>query len=272
MMKKMSYLFLFLLIFSCSSQKTEQRKQKAQYYYSFGTDSLIQKNYAQALQALLQAEELDPENSEIQNNLGMAYFFKKDLKSAISHIKNAIKLDPKNSDAKGNLGSLYLEKNMIEEAEEMYLKVLKDLTYPKQTRTYYNLGVIELRKKNINQALVYFKKSVEEEETYCPSHMQIGHINFQQRNFKSSYEAYLSAGKGVCGADPTPIYYQALALIEAGDFSKARLKLDDLDARFGTHKYGAMARTKRSELPQIEARYRSEVMKADKRSYQTPSF
>jgi type IV pilus assembly protein PilF len=273
MRNKIAAFLVLVFLVSCSSREKEKNHSQASSYFSSGTDALILKNYTQALQHLLKANELDPGNPEILNNLGMAFYFKKDISQALHYIGEALKENPKNSDARGNYASLLMEQGKIQEAEKQYQIVLKDLTYAKQTRTYYNLAVIELKRRDLSKAKTYFEKSLIEDESYCPSHMQLGHLSFKNRDFKNALTHYQSAGKGVCVSDPTPVYYQALTLIELHEFTKARLKLDEIDSRFSTHRYGAMARTKKSELRHIEEQYRAQKLNAVQGAETaTPSF
>ena len=142
-MKLIIGLFFIFSLLGCSTKKQKKiTLRKAELYYGHGTENLISRNYTKALEFLLKANELDPDNSKIINNMAMAYYFKKQRNTAINLLKKAIKLDPKNSDAKNNLASIYVDSNMLQEAKDLYKQVQKDLIYSHQYRTFYNLAVI----------------------------------------------------------------------------------------------------------------------------------
>ncbi len=65
-----------LVLTACSSKKADIKSKQAELYFGAGTQSLMDQQYTEALKNLLEANKLDPENSDILNNLGMAYFFK----------------------------------------------------------------------------------------------------------------------------------------------------------------------------------------------------
>jgi type IV pilus assembly protein PilF len=249
------YIFLILLagIFAgCSSQSKLQNKQ-AGLYFSAGTQSLIDQDYTAALNSLLKANELNPENSEILTNLGMAYYFKDEKDLAIKYLKQALKINESNSDAKVNLASIYFKDGNYSAAEKLYKEVLKDLTYDKQARTYYNLGLIEAQvKKDLASAEDYFKRSIKEDENYCPSFFQLGMIQYQQRQYSTALKNFKEAGTATCYSAPAPFYYQGLTYMALGKYDEARLKFDDVETRFKKSVFAAKARAKTAELNNIE--------------------
>jgi tetratricopeptide (TPR) repeat protein len=257
---------------SCSSKNNAAVSKKAGLFYGEGTANLINKKYTEALKNLLSANELEPNNSEIINNLGMAYYFKGQRDLAIKHLNRAIELNKKNADAKSNLATIYYHEGNIKKAEKFYKEVTTDLTYEKLAITYYNLGILELDKKNNSLAAEnYFKKSLEEDENYCPSYFQIGLIKFNQKKFNSALKNFREASMGVCYEIPAPIYHQALSLIELKKYDEARLKLDLIETRFKDSPYYKKAKNKILELSNIQTRFSSEKQ-ASGNLFESPEF
>jgi type IV pilus assembly protein PilF len=265
-------MFGIISLYSCSSKKNANVSKKAGLFYGQGTADLINKKYTDALKNLLNANELEPNNSEIINNLGMAYYFKGQRDLAIQHLNKAIELNEKNADAKSNLATIYYHEGNIKKAEKLYKEVTTDLTYEKLAITYYNLGVLELdKKKNSLAAENYFKKSLEEDENYCPSYFQIGLIKYGQRKFNTALKNFKEASMGVCYEIPAPIYHQALALIELKEYDEARLKLDMIETRFKDTPYYTKAKNKILELGEIQTRFTSEKQ-ASGNLFESPEF
>ncbi len=251
--KAASFLFLLVLMISCSSKKDNIRSKQAELYFGAGTQGLMDQQYTEALKNLLKANELDPENSQILNNLGMAYYFKDEKETAIETLHKALKIDPKNSDAKINLASILYREGDVTQAEKVYKQVLKDLTYDKQARTLFNLGLLELQKKKNNLAAEdYFKKSLKEDDNYCPASYQLGLIKFNRRQFSSALKNFKDATIGTCYDSPAPHYYQALTLAQLRRFDEARIKYDEIDTRFKNTVFAVKARNKVIELNQIQ--------------------
>lgn len=265
-------LLAMLVLTSCASKKDDLNSRQANLYFGAGTQSLMDKQYTEALKNLLQANALDPENSEILNNLGMAYYFKGEQELAVRTLKNALEIDENNSDAKVNLASIYFKDGRIADAEKIYKQVLKDLTYDKQARTLFNLGLIELQGHKDNVAAEnYFKKSIKEDDNYCPSYHHLALVQFNRRQFNSALKNFKEASMGTCNDSPAPHYYQALTLIELRRYDEARLKLDDIDARFKKSPFAQKARQKAHELTTIENR-RSSESHASRKVLESPDF
>lgn len=266
------YVLVLIFLMSCSSQKENIRSKQAGLYFGAGTQSLMDKQYTEALKNLLQANKLDPNNSEILNNLGMAYYFKGERDLALNTLNEALKLDENNSNAKVNLASIYFKEGRADEAEKIYKQVLRDLTYDKQARTLYNLGLIQLEiRKDVSTAEDYFKKSIKEDENYCPSLYHLGLIQFNRRQFNSSLKSFKEAAMGVCYESPAPHYYQALTLIELRKYDDARIKLNEIDTRFKGTTFAAKARSKAIELNDIENK-RSSESHASQMVLDSPNF
>lgn len=264
-------LLAMLLLTSCASKNDLNAKQ-AGLYFGAGTQSLMDKQYTEALKNLLQANQLDPENSDILNNLGMAYYFKGEKDLAVRTLKNSLKINPDNSDAKVNLASIHFKDGQLADAEKMYKEVLKDLTYDKQARTLYNLGLIEMQGNNDYVAAEnYFKKSIKEDDNYCPSYHHLGLVQYHRRQFNSALKNFREASLGVCFDSPGPHYYQALTLIELRQYDEARLKLDEMSTRFKKSDYARKARQKALELTTIENK-RSSESHASRKVLESPDF
>jgi Tfp pilus assembly protein PilF len=270
----MLLLSLLLALVSCASNKDNELKIKqASLYFGAGTQALMERQYTEALANLLKANELQPENTEILTNLAMAYYFKGEKTEAITNLKQALKVDPKNSDAKVNLASMYFEDNRIAEAEGLYKEVLRNLTYDKQARTYYNLGLIELEKKNDSKAAEkYFRLSLKEDVNYCPSHLKLGMIQYDRRHFNQALATFREATMGTCFESPAPHYYQGLTLIELRRFEDARMKFEEISNRFHTDIFAVKARTKIVELKELEGNGHALQSQAPGKVLKSPEF
>lgn len=248
-------MFAALMILTSCASKNNVKNKQSDLYFSAGTQSLMSKDYTDALKNLLRANELKPDNSEILNNLGMAYYFKGETNLAIKSLNRSLEIDDGNSDAKVNLASIYYRAGKVSEAEKLYKNVLKDLTYDKQARTLFNLGLLELHnKKNTVSAENYFKKSIKEDDNYCPSYFHLGLLQYQRKQFSSALKNFKEATMGTCYESPAPHYYQALSMVGLRRFEEARIKLDEIDTRFKKSVYAVRARAKVIELNEIENR------------------
>ena len=78
-----------------------------------------------ALNLLLQVYQKEPDNFEVNNNLGSAYLKIEDYSNAIRFFQNALKLDSKNNTVRENLAKAYASNKDFSNAQTMYEQVLK---------------------------------------------------------------------------------------------------------------------------------------------------
>src|ERR1039457_541074 len=119
-----------LMCLTTGCANNELHREQAQLHMRIGTGYLSQGKNPQALVELLKAEELDPEEPGIQNNLGLAYYVRKEYAFAEAHFLRAIKTFPKFTDARSNLGRLYTDLGRSDEAIAQLKIASRDLTYP----------------------------------------------------------------------------------------------------------------------------------------------
>jgi len=253
MMKKyFIFLFISLFLFSCATQnkKTAFKKidSKAELYYDYGTQYLVEKDYTKALKSLRQSYSIEPQSSKVNNNLGMAYFFKKDLKRALFHINKSIELNPQNSDARNNLASVYFYQKKYKQAYAQYEKILEDLEYNQQFRTNYNLALIDFKFNRNTIGLKRLNKAVEENPDYCPAHYQLGAYAKKVNNYSKALIHFNDAIKGVCINNPAPHFAKAQTHLKLDQQEKALFTLQGIINRFPESKYTILAKRKLRSL------------------------
>ncbi len=262
-------LFSALLLASCASNELVEKtvvQKKAEIYYGQGTNDLVKKNYSQALVNLLKARDFDRNDSQIRNNLGMAYYFREQPELAEKELLTAIKLDEKNTDAKVNLGTIYLEKNRLKEARALYEQSLQDLTYQNQFRNYFNLAILNLKEGDRKEAYELLFKSIKEKEDYCPAHFKLGEMYFEEYKFQQALSSFIESSKGTCVSEPAPHYQQALSLISLNRFEEARIKLKTLVEKFPKTPFHSLA------LNQLKKISEELKMQASTKSFQTETI
>lgn len=251
----LTLMFIFFFV-SCASKKNDENSsniKKAEIYYNHGTQSLLTKNYTKALKNLSQAHLLNPNDSKIHNNLGMAFYFKNRPARGIKHLKQALKLDPKNTEARLNLATVYMNTKKYNDAKMQFDMVLNDLTFGGQFRTYFNLGLLSLKQNNQQQAINYFKQSLDESNNYCPSHFQLGNIYFNQGDYSKALNSYKSAAQGACYDSPGPHFKQGLSYMKLKEYDIAQDKFNEVIERFSDQSnYQSMANKKLKELRKLK--------------------
>ncbi len=244
---------LFLItITACATNNVDREptpnEKKAVVFYDQGTSELVEKNYQQALTNLLKAKDLDPNDSRIRTNLGMAYYFREQPDFAINELKEAISIDKKNTDAKMNLATIYMEKNKLKEAKKLYEEVLNDLTYIALHRVHYNLAILNLKIGDRKSAFEELFKSIKEKEDYCLAHYKLGELYNEEYKYKEALNSFKDSSKGTCVNNPEPHLAMANVLINLNKKAEAKLKLEYVIEKFNKSNLKIIAERKLKEL------------------------
>lgn len=223
-------------------------EKKAELYYNQGTRELVAKDYTLALQKLLRANQLRPDDTRILNNLGMAFFFKKDQRNALKFIKKAIKLDESNMDAKLNLATIYMKSSQLNKAKEIYQDLLGELTYLGHHRTHYNMALISLAQNKNQEAIEHLNKSIEINPNYCPAFFKLGELAQKRKNYSKALGFYKDSTMGTCYNNITPHMAQVDMMVKLQNYDDARIKLDEMLEKFALTREEILVKNKIEEV------------------------
>ena len=161
-------LFAVLLIAGCASTNDKKdsdidpaKKKEAEAARNLGEAYYHQQRYSAALKELLRAEEINPHDQFLQNDLGLVYKAKKKYDQAIFHFKRALEIDPEYSPARNNLGNAYLAKKEYDMAIIQYREVAEDVLYATPHYPLTNMGLAYMEKKNYRRAEQSFLEALE---------------------------------------------------------------------------------------------------------------
>jgi tetratricopeptide (TPR) repeat protein len=119
-------------------------------------------NFEAALNYLKDAERIDENNPDLYNNLGIVYYHLTDYENSENAFKKAISLNYRFAEPYSNLGFLYFEKGEYSIAEDYFKKSI-EMNLDNQilrAESAAGLAVINMKNKNIDQAIVYKESSL----------------------------------------------------------------------------------------------------------------
>jgi tetratricopeptide (TPR) repeat protein len=208
-----------------------------------GTDELQNGAFPQAMATLTRAEALDPDNAEIQNNLGLAYFVRQRYSDAEKHIRKSLKLNPAYTDARNNLARVLIEVGEYKAALRELKRVELDLTYVFPERALVNAGMAYFYLKSYDQAVFYLTKALNAQRENCGAHSFLGRSFYEQKSYDKA-AAELDKAIAYCQRSlfDEPNYYSALSYYALGNSDKAKSRLEEMIKLFPNGLYNEKAR------------------------------
>lgn len=145
---------------SCASVSTEDTHQ-ATAHYQLGVSYMNNNNIEPAFVEFQKALELNPNDKDAHNALGVLYLQKLDDSSkAISEFREALKIDKNFSEAANNLGSAYARTGRYNEAIEYYKAALANPLYRNTAIALNNLGMVYYRTAKYDDAIGSYKEAL----------------------------------------------------------------------------------------------------------------
>jgi len=169
---------------------------EAQAQINLGAALLMQGEYIKALPELLRAKELAPKNADVENYLGLAYYYgQREYELAIESYKRALAINPSRTDVHNNLGLVYLEMNNFEQALAEFNYCLKDLVYQNKHLTYTNIGLTYIKMKDYDQALAALARAIEIAPNYANAYKQTGLAHLARQEYEPALDYLVNAAR-----------------------------------------------------------------------------
>jgi len=182
------------------SPEDEARLKQAKSNFEIGIDHMDHGRYALALQALLDAESLDPKNARIHVALAEAYMHRGRVDDAEKHLLRALDIYPLYHDARLNLSALYLMSGRFSEAAMHSRLLVDDATFPATWRALTNLGVAEIGLGNLVEARKNLQLAYEYNRAYWPALLSLGTLAKREGRMREAIEYFEQA----LAQQPTP--------------------------------------------------------------------
>jgi len=154
-------LILMPFICSCATVVTESESQKASAYYKIGVGHLSENKIQQAFVEFQRAYELNPNDKEVLNAIGIIYLgYFDETQKAIDFFHKAIRVDPEYSEAYNSLGYAHEKLGQYDVAIPYYKKALANLLYANPAKAFVNMGRAYYRTGRYDEAATAFKEAI----------------------------------------------------------------------------------------------------------------
>jgi type IV pilus assembly protein PilF len=195
---------------ACAAHTKERNVEQSRIRYQLAADDFRGQRPEAALEELRKALEIDPENAEAYNLLGLialsqgaeyvrqvetagclqgadAESLRRDamtkFNEAEGHLRKATTLRPGYSDAWNNLAVAALQLARYDEAITAAQNALKDVAYPSPELARANLGWAELQKKNLNAAWKALHEAVARLPGFCVGRYRLAKVYVERGQY-----------------------------------------------------------------------------------------
>src|SRR4030042_5235601 len=152
MRKRNILIFCIFFLCSCATAGLENI-EKANAHYQLVVSYLNEDKMQMAYVEFQKAIELDPNNKDVLNALGLIYLRFDDLPKAKDSFLKAVSIDPYFSEAYNNLGGTYGKLGTWSDAVDLFKTALKNPIYTSPERAYWNLGKAYYRLHRFEEAI-----------------------------------------------------------------------------------------------------------------------
>jgi tetratricopeptide (TPR) repeat protein len=173
----------------------------------------------EAIEHYRKAVELSPEYPEAHNNLGEALITKRRLDEAIVHFAKAIELNPKHASAYSNLGAALAQQGKLQEAIPYLQKAVEYKPEPADVQN--NLGIALAMTGRMEEAIPPLEKALAARPQSFEAHVVLGRVLAATKRFREAIPHFEQAIKISGGQDASLLAFFAGVCAEAGRFPDA---------------------------------------------------
>ena len=159
----------------CASKQDEEvAKLRAKATYEQAVRNLTENRLALGMASLKEALQLDPDNAQYHNTLGLVLLNLGRPTEAQAEFQTAVDLDKNSPDIEHNLGISLAQQSRYTDAIAAYKKALSFPTYTTPEVAYYNMVEAYIRLGKPQEAQEAFRAAIQLEPTLVAAHYGLG--------------------------------------------------------------------------------------------------
>ena len=143
--------------------------------FKLATQNHLEANHKVAQDLYNQILEIEPNHTQVLNNLGVLSVSLGDNQKAIKHYEKAIIINPLYADPHNNLGLVFSRLGDHQKAKDYYERAIE--IKPKYTKALINLGVTLVNLNEYQNAEKFFKKAIESDQNNYAAYFCLANLN-----------------------------------------------------------------------------------------------
>jgi type IV pilus assembly protein PilF len=224
-------LALAFVLSGCKHVPSEKEQQSADIHYNLGVQAQQGGNIQEALSEFQRAVEMDPDNADAQNALGILLHLSFHRHAeAIEHYQKALEVRPNFSEARTNLANVYLDQGQYDQAIKLYEQVLNDMVYATPFIAQGNLGWAYYKKGDTEKALENIKAAVTLNPNFCQGFRNLGEIYDETGKADEACKQF-AIYREKCPDDPEANMREGVCLAKQGQVDAAKQRLEACEAK-----------------------------------------
>ncbi|WP_310391216.1 tetratricopeptide repeat protein [Hymenobacter sp.] len=184
-----------------SAQQSEREQEQSEALFVEGVKFVLLEDYTKALERLLKAYALNPENAAINYKIAEANLLSGNLRDATNYAEASIRLEPKNAYYYLLLANIQASQKQYEGATKTYAALIKQV--PNSTNYLFNLADLYLAQNKLPDALTTLEQAEKE-------FGQVDEISFKKQQIylkQNKLDLAIAEGDKLIKANPTESRY-----------------------------------------------------------------
>jgi tetratricopeptide (TPR) repeat protein len=125
---------------------------------------------------------------ELYFSMGQACFMLKRYDLAISYFDKSLSIDKNYSSSYVGKGVVLRELGRYEEAIGEFNKALENILFHEPEKAYYNIALTYLAMKDQENAITYFKSTIQVKQDFLPPYYQLALVYMSLKNYEAAAE------------------------------------------------------------------------------------
>lgn len=159
---------------ACATTDNTENVERAGAYFKIGVAYLNENKVQQAFVEFQKAYDLNPQNHEVLNAIGIIYLlhFDEHLRS-IEYFEKAVRVNPSYSEAYNNLGFAHEKLGRYEAAISFYRKAVANMLYATPEKAFVNMGNAYYRIRDFDSAIYAYREAIKRAPTLSIAYMRM---------------------------------------------------------------------------------------------------
>ncbi len=156
------------------AEPQKSSSQQEDVHYILGVSYLQEGDASRAMQEFHMAHKSDVHNADVLVGLGRAYQLKGAFTEAEGYYLQALQLRPNNSLIENNLGDLYLNMQRPDDAIHYFGKAASNMMFTCSEVSLTGLGYAHFQKREYLEAVNAYRKALAQNPRYDEAHLRLG--------------------------------------------------------------------------------------------------